>query len=177
MTAPSEARPHTKRAIEQSLALGLEQLGWTRHKLCGFHPVYAKSLAVTPYFWCEPIRSVRARGHVIEGAVGVIHQAFESEWERTHGDNSRPTIILHTANISELSEPSVILDSGDLDDQVRAFCQRVSLMLASLPQSDAQLRESFALNVLYRFPVAKFAGRDPDKLQALREFLQSPTKH
>lgn len=135
--------------------------GWPLQRVGWLAPVHGKSGEVTPYY-CLAEAPMRPYGKfAITGAIGVIHRAFETEWQRVNPKGHRFlfAMTLHTANLSELNNLSHIApEPAPLRSGVEAYCRAVASILQEMPQSEEELLAAFAANRVGQHPVSAYAG-------------------
>lgn len=167
----SDFRAQVNRRIQTQMGAR----GWSLLSLWGLPASYLRDAPVTPYFHCSSI-SLRPYGdYVIEGAMGVIHQGFESAWLRNEA--RAPTdpglgVLLNIANFEDLREKRHIEPGGGSDSQVDQFCVAVVEILDSMPHDDHSLIAAYKSGLLAGAPLKAFAGYAyRSKFSAFEDYL------
>ena len=165
-----------QRLIVQVINLKMEPLGWRLRRQPGLPPFYAKDSRVTPFFGYLNLPLRPFGSYVVEGVVGVIHQAFEELWmQNPNREPKEPGFGfgLHTANLGELREKRYIPCDAPLEPAVTALCSAMSAVLARLPADERQLIEAFERDDLLGFEIRAFSGfSQRTKFQAFEDFVR-----
>lgn len=131
---------------------------------------------MTPFFAYVNLPRRPLGSYVVEGVVGVIHQAFEELWMRN--PNREPQepgfgFGLYTANLRELQEQRYIPCDAPLEAPVSALCSAVSGILERMPADEHQLLEAFERDDLLGFEIRAFCGYSQrTKFQAFEHFVR-----
>lgn len=165
-----------QRLIVQAIGLKMEPLGWPLRRQPGLPLCYARDSRVTPFFGYVNFPRRSFGSYVVEGVVGVIHQAFEELWMQDPNREPKEPGFgfgLYTANLSELREKRYIPCDAPLEAAVAALCSAVSAILARMPADEHQLIDAFARNDLLGFEIRAFSGYSHrTKFQAFEEFVR-----
>lgn len=165
-----------QRLIVQAIGLKMESLGWPLRQQPGLPPYYAKDSRVTPFLGYFSLPRRPFGSYVVEGIVGVIHQAFEELWMQNPNREPKEPAFgfgLHTANLRELQEKRYIPCDAPLDAPVSAMCSAVSAILERMPADERQLIEAFERDDLLGFEIRAFSGYSyRTKFQAFEDFVR-----
>ena len=131
---------------------------------------------MTPFFSYVNFPRRASGSYVVEGIVGVIHQAFEELWmQNPNREPKEPGFGfgLYTANLRELQEKRYIPCDAPLEAPVSALCGAVSAILARMPADERQLIEAFERDDLLGLEIRAFSGYSHrTKFQAFEEFVR-----
>lgn len=162
--------------IVQAIGLKMESLGWPLRRHPGLPACYARDSRVTPFFAYVNLPRRPLGSYVVEGVVGVIHQAFEELWMRNPNREPREPGFgfgLYTANLRELQEQRYIPCDAPLEAPVSALCSAVSGILERMPTDEHQLLEAFERDDLLGFEIRAFCGYSQrTKFQAFEHFVR-----
>lgn len=165
-----------QRLIVQAIGLKMESLGWPLRRQPGLPPCYARDSCVTPFFGYVQLPRKPFGSYVVEGVVGVIHQAFEELWmQNPNREPKEPGfgLGLYTANLRELQEKRYIPCDAPLEAPVSALCSAVSGILERMPAGEHELIEAFERNDLLGFEIRAFSGYSHrTKFQAFEHFVR-----
>lgn len=165
-----------QRLIVQVIGLKMESLGWRLRRQPGLPPCYARDTRVTPFLSYVNLPRRESGNYLIEGVVGVIHQAFEELWmQNPNREPKEPGFgcSLYTANLREVQEKRYIPCDAPLEGPVSALCSALSAILERMPADEHQLIEAFERNDLLGFEVRAFSGYSHrPKFRAFEEFVR-----
>lgn len=165
-----------QRLIVQAIGLKMESLGWPLRRQPGLPACYARDSRVTAFFGYVNLPRRLSGSYVVEGIVGVIHQAFEEHWMQNPDREPKEPgfgLGLYTANLRELEEKRCIPCDAPLAAPVSALCSALSAILERMPADERQLIEAFERNDLLGFEIRAFSGYSHRaKFQAFEEFVR-----
>ncbi len=162
--------------IVRAMNSTLQANGWSPLALCGLPVCYSRSLTVTPYFFCSDVSLKPSGVYAIEGAIGIIDQAFEALWVRNEDRQPKSPgfgVLLNILNIPQLREKRHITTDTQLESDVDDFCLVMANLLATMPHDEQQLIAAQGRDELCGFPLKAFSGYAyRTKFAAFIEFLR-----
>lgn len=165
-----------QRLIVQAISLKMESLGWPLRRQPGLPACYAREARVTPFFGYVNLPRRQSGSYLVEGVVGVIHQAFEELWMRNPDREPKEPGFgfgLYTANLRELEQKRCIPCDAALEAPVSALCSAVCAILERMPADEQQLIEAFERDESLGFEIRAFSGfSHRTKFQAFEDFVR-----
>ena len=166
--------------IIRAMNAAMRAQGWPSLSLCDLPLCYAKNTPVTPYFLCSEVPLRPYGKYTIDGAIGVIHQGFETLWMQN--PDRKPVqpgfaVLLNVLNVPDLHDKRLIPPDGPVEASVDSFCVAVANLLNRMPHDERELVAAHEKDELCGFRLNAFSGYAyRTKFHAFREFVAGISK-